>query len=141
MEKKRLLGLDVGDVRIGVAISDPTNLLAQPFTTIIHQSKWEDVLAVRKIIEEYDIYKVVVGLPKNMNNTIGPQGKKIQKFVRALQHDYPIEVVFMDERLTTVGAEKALIHGNVRRDDRKKVVDQIAASLILQMYLDQYKGG
>ncbi|MDO5713712.1 MAG: Holliday junction resolvase RuvX [Tissierellia bacterium] len=135
--ENRILGLDIGDVRIGVAISDPMNLFAQPLKTIIHKSKWEDVEEIRNIIEEYKINKVIIGLPKNMNNTIGSQGKKVQKFARALQHNYPIEVVFFDERLTSVSAERALIEGNMRRNDRKNVIDQIAASLILQMYLDR----
>lgn len=133
----RVLGLDIGDVRIGVAISDPTGLFAQALETIVRTSKWEDVTKIREIMERHEISTVVVGLPKNMNNTLGPQGKKVMKFTNALKHNYPVDVIFEDERLTTVSAERILVEGNLRRKDRRAVVDQVAATFILQTYLDR----
>lgn len=135
----RVLGLDVGDVRIGIAVSDPTGLVASAYKTLVRESKWKDVEKIRSMIEDLQVDKVVVGLPKNMNNTLGPQGKKVQKFINALKHDYPIDLVFVDERLTTVSAERVLIEADVSRKDRKKVVDQVAATYILQQYLDSQR--
>lgn len=134
----RVLGLDVGDVRIGLALSDPTGLIASAYKTLVRTSKWRDVEKLRALIEEKEIDRVVVGLPKNLDNTIGPQGKKVQKFVNALKHNYSLDIVYVDERLTTVSAERILIDANLSREDRKKVVDQVAATYILQQYLDSY---
>ena len=135
----RILGLDVGDVRIGIAVSDPTALVASAYKTLVRTSKWKDVEEIRSIIEDLKVDRVVVGLPKNMNNTLGPQGKKVQKFVNALKHNYPLDLVYIDERLTTVSAERILIEADVSRKNRKKVVDQVAATYILQQYLDMQK--
>lgn len=135
----RVLGLDVGDVRIGIAVSDPTALVASAYKTLVRTSKWKDVEEIRSIIEDLGVDRVVVGLPKNMNNTLGPQGKKVQKFVNALKHNYPLDLVYIDERLTTVSAERILIEADVSRKNRKKVVDQVAATYILQQYLDMQK--
>lgn len=135
----RVLGLDVGDVRIGIAVSDPTALVASAYKTLVRTSKWKDVEEVRFIIEDLKVDRVVVGLPKNMNNSLGPQGKKVQKFVNALKHNYPLDLVYVDERLTTVSAERILIEADVSRKNRKKVVDQVAATYILQQYLDMQK--
>lgn len=135
----RVLGLDVGDVRIGIAVSDPTALVASAYKTLVRTSKWKDVEEIRSIIEDLEVDRVVVGLPKNMNNTLGPQGKKVQKFVNALKHNYPLDLVYIDERLTTVSAERILIEADVSRKNRKKVVDQVAATYILQQYLDIQK--
>ncbi|MBS4871226.1 MAG: Holliday junction resolvase RuvX [Peptoniphilus sp. oral taxon 375] len=135
----RVLGLDVGDVRIGIAVSDSTALVASAYKTLVRTSKWKDVEEVRSIIEDLKVDRVVVGLPKNMNNTLGPQGKKVQKFVNALKHNYPLDLVYIDERLTTVSAERILIEADVSRKNRKKVVDQVAATYILQQYLDMQK--
>ncbi|WP_039880947.1 Holliday junction resolvase RuvX [Urinicoccus timonensis] len=135
----RVLGLDVGDVRIGIAVSDPTALVASAYKTLVRTSKWKDVEEIRSIIEDLKVDRVVVGLPKNMNNTLGPQGKKVQKFVNALKHNYPLDLVYIDERLTTVSAERILIEADVSRKNRKKVVDQVAATYILQQYLDMQK--
>ena len=135
----RILGLDVGDVRIGIAVSDPTALVASAYKTLVRTSKWKDVEEIRSIIEDLKVDRVVVGLPKNMNNTLGPQGKKVQKFVNALKHNYPLDLVYIDERLTKVSAERILIEADVSRKNRKKVVDQVAATYILQQYLDMQK--
>lgn len=134
---ERIIGLDVGDKTIGVAISDLLQLTAQGLTTIRRESKVKDYDALKGIIDEYDIKKIVVGLPKNMNNTIGPQGEKTMKFAEKIKNKYDVEIIYEDERLTTMAAEKMLISGEVRREKRKTVIDKVAATYILQLYLDK----
>lgn len=133
---KRTMGLDVGDKTIGVAISDLLGLTAQGITTIKRKSKKEDYGVLKELIDEYNIDKVIVGLPKNMNGSIGPQGEKTIKFAEKLKNKFDIEIIYQDERLTTKAAEKMLIQGDVRRNKRKKVIDKVAATFILQTYLD-----
>lgn len=134
---ERILGLDVGDKTIGVAVSDLLNLTAQGVTTIRRESNAKDFNALESIIKEYDIKKVVVGLPKNMNGTIGPQGEKVIKFADKIKNKFKLEIIFEDERLTTMAAEKMLIDGNVSRQKRKQVIDKVASTYILQTYLDR----
>ncbi|MDD7363830.1 MAG: Holliday junction resolvase RuvX [Peptoniphilus sp.] len=134
---KRLLGLDIGNKTIGVAVSDPLGILAQGVTTITRRSKDEDVQALKEIIETYDVDKLIVGLPKNMNNSVGFQATRTMNYVDYLKDALHMEVIYVDERLTTASATQALIEGGVRRENRKKYVDKIAAVFILQTYLDQ----
>lgn len=134
---ERIIGLDVGDKTIGIAMSDLLQLTAQGLTTIRRESKVKDYAALKEIIDEYDIKKVVVGLPKNMNNTIGPQGEKTMKFAEKLKNKFDVEIIYIDERMTTMSAEKMLIAGDVRREKRKQVIDKVAATYILQLYLDK----
>lgn len=134
---KRLLGLDIGNKTIGVSVSDPLGITAQGVTTIKRASKVEDVEALKALIDKYDVEKLIVGLPKNMNNTLGFQAKRTMNYADYLKEALNMEIVYVDERLTTAGAEAALIEGGVRRENRKKHVDKLAATLILQMYLDQ----
>ena len=134
---ERILGLDVGDKNIGIAISDLLQLTAQGLTTIRRESKVKDYATLEAIINEYDIKKVVVGLPKNMNNTIGPQGEKTMKFAEKVKNKFNVEIIYVDERMTTMAAEKMLISGDVRREKRKTVIDKVAATYILQLYLDK----
>lgn len=134
---ERIMGLDVGDKTIGVAISDLLELTAQGLTTIRRESKVKDYNALKEIIDEYNIKKVVIGLPKNMNNTLGPQGEKTIKFGEKLKNKYNVEIIYEDERLTTISAERMLISVDVRREKRKKVIDKVAATYILQLYLDK----
>ncbi|RVU55386.1 Holliday junction resolvase RuvX [Anaerosphaera multitolerans] len=136
---ERVLGLDVGDKWIGVAISDPLGLIAQSLKTIKRDTSKQTLEEIQDIILEYDIRKVVVGLPKNMNNTIGPQGEKVMKFASRLSRKYNVEIIYLDERMTTLSAQRVLIEADVRRENRKKYVDQIAATYILQTYLDGLK--
>ena len=131
------MGLDVGDKTIGVAVSDLLQITAQGITTIRRESKDKDYKALEILINEYNIKKVVVGLPKNMNGTLGPQGEKTIKFAEKLKNKYKLEIIYEDERLTTQAAEKMLISGDVRRDKRKTVIDKVAATFILQTYLDR----
>ncbi len=133
---ERILGFDVGDKTIGVAVSDLLQFTAQGITTIKRFSKKEDYKAVEDLINEYDCKKIVVGLPKNMNGTIGPQGEKTIKFAEKIKNKFKVEIIYIDERMTTMSAERILIEGDVRRENRKKYIDKVAATYILQQYLD-----
>ena len=133
---KRIMGLDVGDKTIGIAVSDGLAITAQGITTIRRKGIKTDIIELREIIEEYNIEKVVMGLPKNMNNTLGPQGEKVMKFAEKFKEKFDLEIIFQDERLSTVSAERMLINSDVRRDKRKQVIDKVAATYILQTYLD-----
>lgn len=132
----RIMGLDIGDKTIGVAVSDLMGLTAQGVTTIKRVGKKKDIEEIKKIISERQVNKIVSGLPKNMNGTVGPQGEKVQKFCELLKEETNLPIEFWDERLSTVAAERSLIEGNVRRENRKKVIDMLAAVIILQGYLD-----
>ena len=135
----KILGLDVGDVWIGVAISDALMLTAQPLMTIKRESNKIAYDKIHDILKENNVEKIVVGLPKNMNNTIGPQSEKVMKFAEKLKNKFNVEIEYVDERMTTLMAEKVLIEGSVRRENRKKYIDKIAATYILQSYLDRLK--
>ena len=133
----RILGLDVGNKTIGVAVSDPFFLTAQGLKTIKRSNIKKDMKELKLIIQEQNIIKIVVGFLKNMNNTVGPQGEKVLLFVKKMKKELDVEIVLEDERLTTVSAEKMLISGNVRREKRKEIIDKVAAVYILQTYLDR----
>lgn len=135
----RSLGLDIGDVRIGVALSDPLGIIAQPFHVIECISPDRDLEAIRKIVEEKEVVRIVVGLPLNQAGRVGPQAEKVLAFVEVLRKTVPIEIVTQDERFTTAGVERMLIDAGVRRKRRKQVIDKIAAQQILQMYLDRQR--
>ena len=120
----RIMGLDVGDKTVGVAISDPLFITAQPYETIKRTKAKFDIDRIEEIIKEKDISIVVVGLPKNMNNTIGPQSMKVMSFVDLIKKRIDIEIVYEDERLTTVQSESVLIDMNVRRENRKTHIPQ-----------------
>ncbi len=138
---ERILGLDVGDKYVGGAVSDLLQLTAQGVKTIKRVGKKKDFLEIEEIIKEYDIKTVVVGLPMNMNGSLGPQSEKAQKFGEKIKNKFNIDVIYIDERMTTMSAERILIEGNVRRENRKQYIDKIAASFILQSYLDSLKRG
>lgn len=133
----RIMGLDVGDKTIGVAVSDLMGLTAQGVKTIKRVGKKKDIEALKEIIKERQVNKIVSGLPKNMNGTLGPQGEKVIKFCELLEEETGIKIEYWDERLSTVAAERTLIQGNVRRENRKGVIDMVAAVIILQGYLDR----
>lgn len=136
----RIMGLDVGDATIGIAVSDELGLIAQAISTIRRKTTKEDLQSLGNVIDEKNIIKVVIGFPKNMNNTIGERGNKTLEFAEILKEAFPnLEIILWDERLTTVAAEKALLEANISRRSRKKVIDKIAAVLILQNYLDAQK--
>ncbi|MDR7315105.1 Holliday junction resolvase RuvX [Brevibacillus nitrificans] len=132
----RLLGLDVGDKTIGVAVSDELGWTAQGVETIKRQSKEKDFARLQELIAQYQVGAIVVGLPKNMNGTIGPRAEMCQSFGKLLQEKTSLPVHMWDERLTTMAAERMLISADVSRQKRKTVIDKMAATLILQGYLD-----
>lgn len=132
----RVMGLDIGDKRIGISISDPLKITAQGLQTLERTSLEKDIQYLLELMDEYEVEKLVVGLPKNMNGTLGPQAQKVKEFIDHLVKARDINVIFLDERLSTVTAEKTLIAGDVSRKKRKKVVDKLAATVILQSYLD-----
>ncbi|MFW6256995.1 MAG: Holliday junction resolvase RuvX [Bacillota bacterium] len=132
----RKMGLDIGDKRIGVAVSDALNITAQGKTVIVRKEHQKDLRQIEKLIQKYNITEVVAGLPVNMDNTEGPQVDKVRNYVNFLKNNLEIPVVFWDERLTSLEAERVLIKADLSRAQRKKVIDQVAASLILQNYLD-----
>lgn len=135
----RIMGLDFGSRTVGVAVSDALLITAQGVETISRKSpgKLRQTLArVQELAEEYQVDKIVLGFPKNMNNTEGERCEKTLEFKEMLERRCGLEVILWDERLTTVAADRVLIEGGVRREDRKKYVDKIAAVFILQGYLD-----
>ncbi|NOY53327.1 MAG: Holliday junction resolvase RuvX [Deltaproteobacteria bacterium] len=132
----RAIGLDFGEKSIGVSVSDPLGMIAQGLKTIRRKSWHADLEELRAIIDEYEADRLIVGLPRNMDGSFGPSAEKVQLFMKKLKiFNLPIEPV--DERLTTVMAERALLEGDVSRKRRKQVIDQVAAALILQGYLDR----
>lgn len=133
----RTMGLDVGDATIGVAASDELGMMAHGITTIRRTKLENDLDSLKKIIIEKNIKRIVVGLPKNMNNTIGPRGQISIDFAELLKERFPdAEVVMWDERLTTSAAERVLLEADISRKKRKTVIDKLAAVLILQNFLD-----
>jgi putative holliday junction resolvase len=137
----RIMGLDVGSKTVGVALSDELGWTAQGLETIrINEEK--NVFGfeqIGKIIKDYDVNKIVVGMPKNMNGTIGPRGEASQVYGRELERLYGLPIIYWDERLTTMAAERVLLEADVSRKKRKKVIDKMAAVMILQGYLDSQK--
>lgn len=131
------MGLDIGRKTIGVAISDELGLTAQGLKTIIRKEIEEEFLEIRNLIARYQIEKIVVGLPKNMDGTLGKQAEMVFLWIEELRKRIPIPVVVWDERLSTVEATKTLLQADLSRAKRKKVIDQLAASIILQGYLDR----
>ncbi|WP_066893991.1 Holliday junction resolvase RuvX [Clostridium nigeriense] len=133
----RILGLDIGSKTIGVAISDPLGWTAQGITTIKRTKKEHDLEEVKKLCKEYYVETIVIGLPKNMNGTIGESGEKVLEFSERIKEFTGVNVQMWDERLTTVAAHKAMLEADLSRGKRKKIVDKIAATYILQGYLDR----
>ena len=131
----RILGLDYGTKRIGVALSDLTGTIASPLTTIFNNDINEVINEIGKLCDEYKVDTIVLGLPKNMNNTLGEEAKKVMDFKLQIEDKLKKQVVLIDERLTTVEAEKLLITADTSRKKRKASIDKIAASIILDSYL------
>ena len=135
----RIMGLDYGSKTVGVAVSDPLGYTAQAVETICRkeENKLRQTLArIEELVKEYEVEKIVLGFPKNMNNTIGDRAEKSLELKEKLERRTGLSVIMWDERLTTVEAERTLIESKVRREERKKYVDKIAAVFILQGYLD-----
>lgn len=135
----RVMGLDYGSKTVGVAVSDPLGLTAQGIETIWRkdENKLRKTCArIEGLIREYEVGSIVLGLPRHMNSDVGDRAEKSLEFGEMLRRRTGLEVIMWDERLTTVEAERTLIESNVRREDRKKYIDKIAAVFILQGYLD-----
>ena len=136
----KYLGLDLGSRTLGIAVSDKTGLIASSYKVIRHEEEYDRLLEeVKNLVSELNIEAVVLGFPKNMNNTIGPTGELSLEFKEKLENIISIPVYLQDERLSTKSALDTLIKGDVSRKDRKKVVDSVAATIILQSYLDRRK--
>lgn len=134
MSSKRVIALDVGDVRIGVAVSDESRIIAQPLEVYKRVGYTPDCRYVKELCARYDTDLVLLGLPLNMDGTRGPQAQKAMAFGQVLA-DAGLTVFYQDERMTTVTAERVLISGNVRREDRKNYVDKLAAAVILEQWI------
>lgn len=132
----RAMGLDVGDKTVGVAVSDLLGITAQGVSTLRRTNLDADLQALARLCEEYEVGRLVVGLPLNMDGTEGPRAALSRRFGEKLQQKTGLEVVFWDERLTTAEVERVLIAGDVSRRKRKAVVDQLAAQVILQGWMD-----
>jgi len=132
----KILGLDVGSKTIGVAVSDELGIIAQGVTTLKRKGLNHDITQLLKVIEEQRAEKVVAGLPKNMNGSLGPSAKMVLTLLEELEKSVDIPVITWDERLSTVAAERTLLEADMSRKKRKKVIDKVAALIILQGYLD-----
>lgn len=139
----RVLGLDLGTKTLGVAISDELELIASPYKTILFNEEAYDELLepIKQIIDQEKIKTIVLGFPKNMNNTIGPRAEKTLEFKQKLESFLKYKVILEDERWTSVQANNLLIKADMSRKKRKKTIDKVAATLILQSYLDKSRKG
>lgn len=136
----KYLGFDLGTKTLGVAISDNKGIISLPFKILRHDNNYHELLdEISKIIKEEKIDKIVLGLPKNMNNTIGERALNSLDFKKLLEETFNLEVIMQDERLSTMEVHKFLIDKDVSRKKRKKVVDKMAAQIILQSFLDSNK--
>lgn len=136
--KTRIMSIDYGDVRTGIAISDLLGITAQGLESIEHGANEKKLLnRISEIIEEYEIGKIVIGYPLNMNSSKGPRAEKTDKFIAKLENKFKLEVIKIDERLTTVSAHRTMQELSIGKDKKKKIVDTISAQYILQMYLDK----
>lgn len=129
------MALDVGDARIGIALSDLMKMIASPLETLKVRSADIDTDYIAQLVKEKDVETVVVGLPLRMDGNESDQTVKTKTFAAVLENKISVPIVFQDERLTSVSAENALLEADMRRDKRKQVIDQVAAALILQAYL------
>ena len=133
----RYLGLDLGTKTLGLSLSDKTGTIATSYKILRHDEDYDSlVLMLRDVISDNDVTEIVLGFPKNMNNTVGQRGEICLEFKKKLEEAYKLPVHMQDERLTTVQAEHLLISNDTSRKKRKKVIDSLAATIILQSYLD-----
>ena len=132
----RILSLDVGEKRIGMAVSDALGLIAQQLETLTRSNETDDFIRIRDIVKDKEVSEIVVGFPLNMDGTEGPKAAEINKFIEGLKKECSVPMKIWDERLTTREANRILIEADVSRKKRKKLNDKLAAQLILQSYLD-----
>ena len=135
----RVLGLDVGDRRIGVALSDPLGFTAQRLTVLERTDTTSDLRVLCDVVEQHQVEQIVVGLPLTMAGAHGIQAQKVTTFVGALRRQVSVPIEVIDERLTTVQGERALLETGASRRTRKRMIDQVAAQLILQQFLDAHR--
>lgn len=136
---KRVMALDLGDAKIGIAMSDLMKIIANGYETYKRVSESKDLDYVVNLAKQNDVDTIVLGLPINMDGTRGVRVEKTEEFAKKLEEASGLKIAFQDERLTTVTAERMLIEGNVRREKRKTVIDKVAATIILQTYLDSHR--
>ncbi len=134
----RKMALDYGDVRIGIAFSDIMNIIANGYETYVRKNLDEDLTYLSNLCAEKEVDTIIMGLPLNMDGTEGDRAKLTKEFAQLLSSKTNIPIKFLDERLTSVSAERMLIEASVRREKRKQVIDKISATIILQNYLDMY---
>ena len=137
--QERLMGLDYGDSRTGVAVSDLLGITAQGVESIKHTGEKQLINRLRELINEYQVKKIVIGLPLNMNATSGQRVEKTKKFIEKLKSEFGLEIITMDERLTTVASHRTMTELGVNKNKKKNIVDMMSAVLILQMYMDKNK--
>ena len=137
----KILGLDVGEKRIGIAVSDELGYTAQGVTVLHRQEMGDDLGELRELVAAHNVSEVVVGLPKNMDGSLGAGAQKVMAFAKTMEESLSVPVILWDERLTTVEASRVLLEADLSRKKRKKVVDKVAAVLILQGYLDSLDHG
>lgn len=133
----RVLALDYGDVRTGVAVSDALGITAQGLESVDSKNQYKLLNRLAEIIKEYSIEKIVIGYPLNMNATAGPRVEKTDKFIKILQDRFHLEIIKIDERLTTVASHKTMTELGIKKEKKKQIVDTMSAVYILQMYLDK----
>ncbi len=132
----RTLGLDIGSKRIGLAVSDPSRQIAQPLTVVERKPDGSELAELKRLVEEYEISEIVVGLPLTMQGNLGPQAKEVTDYIDLLAQGLALPIRVWDERLTTLLADRSLSEAGAKITKRKRAVDKIAASIILQGYLD-----
>ncbi len=137
----RVLGLDIGERRIGVALSDPEGIIAIALTVIERKSEDADLKRLIDLTHEHEVERIVIGLPRSLDGSLGKQAKVVEAFVESLARCTELPVVTWDERLSTVAVERMMIEAGVKRDKRKKRLDSEAAAFILQGYLDRERSG
>lgn len=137
----RIMGIDYGDKRIGIAVSDPLGWTAQGVETVVRSFDMSKTMdRIKQLVKEYNVDRIVVGFPLNMNGTVGPRGEKTIEFIESLKNELNnIDIVKWDERLSTVAAHRTMHEIGVKTSKKKSIVDQIAASYILQSYLDSIR--
>jgi putative Holliday junction resolvase len=136
MHNQRILGIDYGDKRVGIAISDPLNITAQPLKVVESPKVIDEVLA---LINQYSVEKIIVGLPRNLKGQNTPQTEKVLRFIEVLKTKAPVAVEVYDERFSTAASERVLIEADVSRRKRKQVIDKMAAAYMLQGYMDNLR--
>lgn len=141
MRYTRKMGIDYGDKRIGIALTDALCIISSPYEVFQNQSMQQSINHIDKLIKEFDVDEVALGLPLNMDGTEGERAKLHREFGEALANFSGVKVFYVDERLTSAEAEELLIASGVRREKRKELIDKISAQIILQTYLNQTKRG